>query len=119
MKFSERIYYIYEIMEKIGLFFWCNLTTLNTEEQKKVALEVIKQIKPFFNILIIVLYVVLSCVIIYKIIFLAINLVRTSDEPEKRAEIQKAFFYSLLAPIIALVANSIVHILAERLFFSS
>jgi hypothetical protein len=75
-------------------------------------------LKPIFDTIMYVLYSLLVLGVIYKIVMLAKDLAQSSDEPEKRAEIKKAFIYSLSALIIAGLAAPIVHKLADIFIFN-
>jgi hypothetical protein len=82
------------------------------------AIKGVKEvIEPVFHAVMTLLYTVLVFTVLYKIVLLSRDLAQSSDEPEKRAEIKKAFFYSLAAPVVVVVASSIVHVIVKEFIF--
>ena len=102
----------------ISFFYTFFFLDFSKNDSSSGVSDIIKVLEPVFDVVMGVLYFILICTVIYKIVLLAKDLAQASDEPEKRAEIKKAFFYSLAAPVIAAVASPLVHTLMKVFIFN-
>ena len=109
------------IFSLYSIFIEVYLVAADDSAQKTIA-SFKKIFDPVFHTIMGVLYMVFISIVIYKVAILSKDLAQSSDEPEKRAEIKKAFFYTLGSIVVIFLAVGSVHILVSNFlpnFFAS
>jgi len=84
------------------------ISTFNYFDNAVDIKGIIDAAKPYVTGVTSILIAALIAFSLFKIILLAKDLAAAGDDPQRRSEIKKAFMYTLIAPIIGIIASTIL-----------